>query len=71
MYDESDPYSIERYAQRLIGKTFADVCDEDDRYGHSIIREESAVYNATMESKRQKGGLGTIIEERFFHYPAP
>ena len=70
MYDESDPYSIERYAQRLIGKTFADVCDEDDRYGHSIIREESAVYNATMESKRQKGGLGTIIEERFFHYPA-
>ena len=69
-YDKSDPYSIERYAQKLIGKTFADVCDEDDRYGQSIIREESAVYNAAMESKRQKGGLGTIIEERFFHYPA-
>lgn len=69
-YDKSDPYSIERYAQKLIGKTFADVCKEDDRYGQSIIREESAVYNAAMENKRQKGGLGTIIEERFFHYPA-
>lgn len=69
-YDKSDPYSIERYAQKLIGKTFADVCNEDDQIGQSIIKEESAIYNAAMENKRQKGGLGTIIEERFFHYPA-
>ena len=69
-YDKSNPYSIERYAQKLIGKTFADVCNEDDQIGQSIIKEESAIYNAAMENKRQKGGLGTIIEERFFHYPA-
>ena len=25
-YDETDPISIETYAKRLIGKTFADVC---------------------------------------------
>ena len=29
-YDETDPISIETYAKRLIGKTFADVCRKDD-----------------------------------------
>ena len=29
-YDETDPISIETYAKRLIGKTFADVCKQDD-----------------------------------------
>ena len=29
-YDETDPISIETYAKRLIGKTFADVCRQDD-----------------------------------------
>lgn len=29
-YDETDPLSIETYAKRLIGQTFADVCKQDD-----------------------------------------
>ena len=29
-YDETDPISIETYAKKLVGKTFADVCREDD-----------------------------------------
>ena len=69
-YDKTNPLSIERYAQKLIGKTFQQVCDEDDRSKKKIIRESSAVYNAGQADKKQKGGLGTIIEERFFHYPA-
>ena len=32
-YDETDPISIETYAKRLIGKTFADVCKQDQSYG--------------------------------------
>ena len=33
-YDESNPISIEKYAQRLIGKTFADVCNTlNDKMG--------------------------------------
>lgn len=68
-YDKTNPLSIERYAQRLIGKTFRQVCDEDDRSKWNIIRE-SAVYNASRADKKQKGGLGNLIEERFFHYPA-
>ena len=29
-YDETDPISIETYAKQLIGKTFVDVCKQDD-----------------------------------------
>ena len=29
-YDETNPISIETYGKRLIGKTFQDICDEDD-----------------------------------------
>lgn len=28
-YDKSNPLSIEAYAQRLVGKTFRQVCDDD------------------------------------------
>lgn len=67
-YDETDPLSIEKYAQRLIGKTFANICDEDDMKLISIIKEKPS-YNEDHENKKRKGGLGEIIEERFFHYP--
>lgn len=68
-YDKTNPYSIEKYAQRLIGKTFADVCRIDEKDQFSII-ENNEEYNATVEDRKRKGGLGTLIEERFFHYPA-
>lgn len=66
-YDETDPLSIESYAQKLVGKTFADVCREDDMKNAMVVREESN-YADNHENKKRKGGLGEIIEERFFHY---
>lgn len=66
-YDETNPISIENYAQKLIGKTFADVCNEDDMSQAMVVRETSD-YEARHENKKRKGGLGEIIEERFFHY---
>ena len=38
-YDETDPISIETYAKRLIGKTFADVCKQDDITKTMVVRE--------------------------------
>lgn len=72
-YDETDPISIERYAQGLIGKTFGQVCDEDDKKkGFMLVKEEVAPYGYAQkhENKKRKGGLGEIIEERYFHYAA-
>lgn len=66
-YDEANPISIEKYAQKLIGKTFADVCNEDDLSKSNVVFETSD-YEANHENKKRKGGLGEIIEERFFHY---
>ena len=65
-YDEANPISIEKYAQKLIGKTFADVCNEDDLSKSKVVRE-TGDYEANHENKKRKGGLGEIIEERFFH----
>ena len=68
-YDETDPLSIEAYAKRLIGKTFADVCKDDDMQTAMVVRETSN-YEASHENKKRKGGLGELIEERYFHYQA-
>ncbi len=67
-YDEKSPVSIEKYGQRLIGKTFRQVCEEDDGSEVSIIAESASNYGEEHEDKKRKGGLGEIIEERFFHY---
>ena len=66
-YDETDPVSIETYAKRLIGKTFADVCKQDDITKAMVVREATN-YEVKHENKKRKGGLGELIEERFFHY---
>ena len=66
-YDETDPISIETYAKKLIGKTFADVCREDDITKSTVVREASN-YEVKHANKKRKGGLGELIEERFFHY---
>ena len=67
-YDMKDPISIESYAKRLIGKTFLDIIEEDE----APIDEfnENIAYAVSHEDKKYKGGLGTLIEERFFHYKA-
>lgn len=66
-YDETSPESIESYAHKLIGKTFAEVCKADENNPQKII-EETFEYAIRHEDKKRKGGLGELIEERFFHY---
>jgi DNA mismatch repair protein MutH len=66
-YDETNPISIEKYSQRLIGKTFSDICKEDDMKQSMVVRE-TLNYEVSHENKKRKGGLGEIIEERYFHY---
>ena len=68
-YDETDPKSIEAYGKKLIGMTFQDVCDQDDMKKSNVVRETEA-YEIKHEDKKREGGLGEIIEERYFHYPA-
>lgn len=64
-YNPYDPLSIEKYAKFLIGKTFSDVCEEDTL--NKVITVEDD-YEETHEDKKRKGGLGDLIEERYFHY---
>lgn len=68
-YDETDPRSIESYGEKLIGKTFAEVCKEDDMTQAMVVLE-TIDYEERHENKKRKGGLGELIEERYFHYPA-
>ena len=68
-YDKTDPNSIESYAQKLIGKTFADVINEYDSVIDEV-HESSSAYAISHEDKNYKGGLGTLIEEKYFHYKA-
>lgn len=69
-YDRSDPISIEVYSQKLIGKTFRQIWEEDDARRLMMVREDSTPYGSSevSETKRNKGNLGQIIEEKFFHY---
>jgi len=68
-YDKSNPLSIEKYAQRLLGKTFQQVIDEDEERNPFWLRETSEYGVSEVSAvKRNKGNLGQIIEEKFFHY---
>lgn len=60
-YDRSDPKSIEKYAQGLIGRTFRNVV-ENDTYSVSGVVDDGGF--------NKKGGLGVLLEERYFHYKA-
>lgn len=60
LYDEKDPLSIEAFGQQMIGKTFAEIWQEDCA--------KSEDYAEKHEDKKRKGGLGELIEECFFHY---
>ena len=66
-YDKTDKYSIEEYGQNMVGKTFYDLTVLDDTV---IFHESLADYNVSHENKKRKGGLGELVEERFFHYKA-
>lgn len=69
-YDVTNPQSIEDYASWLVGKSFLDVCKRDAALRMSYVEEELAGYAQSHENKKRKGGLGELIEERFFHYAA-
>ena len=70
-YDKTDPLSIEKFSQKLVGKTFRQVIEEDENYQISVVEESAYEYGSAsdvLEDKKNKGNLGQIIEERFFHY---
>lgn len=68
-YDKTDPSSIEKYAQKLIGKTFQDIIEADEILQARSVNESTYLYQVAQEhNKDNKGNLGQIIEERFFHY---
>ncbi|MCR5335016.1 MAG: hypothetical protein K6E42_00515 [Synergistes sp.] len=61
--------SIEEYSQKMIGKTFREIWEEDEKRQPMFVREPG-YYGSSRVSvvKRNKGNLGDIIEEKFFHY---
>lgn len=69
-YDKTNPKSIEQYAKKLIGKTFNDVLS---RYEHNdgslVVKESTPEYlGQTYGNTARKGGLGNLIEEKYFGY---
>ena len=70
LYDETNPLSIESYAKKLIGKTFNDVIQENEKNLNTLVSEDSSEYAVSHENKKRKGGLGELIEECHFHYKA-
>ncbi len=69
-YDKTDPKSIEEYSQRLIGKTFRDVWRDDEAiYPDNVAFIEAEGKDILLvDNARNKGNLGQLIEEKFFHY---
>ncbi len=69
-YDRSNPLSIEVYSQKMVGKTFREICEEDDARQSLVLRDENTEHGTSDMSvtKRNKGNLGQIVEEKFFHY---
>lgn len=59
--DFSSPESIERYAKQLEGMTFREILDLE--ICPDGVKREYGV-------KRYKGGMGALIEERYFNYKA-
>jgi DNA mismatch repair endonuclease MutH len=64
-YDRTDPKAIEAYAQRLVGKSFRQIINDDSSF---MKTGESYGTSDVSNVKRNKGNLGQIIEECFFHY---
>ena len=69
-YDNTNPESIEHYAQKLIGKTFLSIVDEDSSEYEDLRESEPEIYQGleNKERKNYKGKLGQLVEEKYFHY---
>ena len=70
-YNPLSKESIYEYAKGLKGKTFREICDEDTYFLSEMVQETTEKdYQEAYENKSRKGGLGEIVEERYFHYKA-
>lgn len=68
-YDKTDPISIEAYSRGMIGKTFREIIETNQNMSGGAVNESlDYVPTDISENKRNKGNLGQIIEEQFFHY---
>jgi len=63
-YDDTDPKSIELFASKLIGLTFSDVLH---RQGLALTDGKDEGFYGNVS---RKGGLGNLLEERYFGYKA-
>lgn len=64
-YDETNPISIETYGKRLIGKTFQDICDEDDMPKAAVVRETEN-YEVKHENKKEKADWENLLKNDIF-----
>lgn len=67
LYNAKDPKSIEKYARKLVGHDFKDVLSWNIYAENEEVHEDQEAYYA---NKARKGGLGNLLEERFFAYKA-
>lgn len=63
LYDFKSSKSIYNYSKGLVGKSFKDIYKEDDIY----VKESSESLDDYGNRKR-KGGLGELVEEKYFKY---
>ncbi len=67
-YDRTNPSSIESYSQRMVGKSFRQLMEEDEARGKNLSKVSDFGSADVTKKKLNKGNLGQIIEEKFFHY---
>lgn len=74
VYNPTDPNSILDYAKKMIGKTFYDILEEyEQRKESTTVAEDdkgSIYYAKSHARKNYKGGMGNLVEERYFEYKA-
>lgn len=72
-FDFTNPLDIEKYSQKLLKKTFAQLIAEDvlgtkegewDTHIDEYLEKVKSIYPKTKD----KGDLGKIVEKHFFHY---
>lgn len=61
-YDDSSATSIESYAKMAVGKSFIEIYEgEDSKYDYEA-------FNKTLNSGKNKGSLGQLVEKYYFGY---
>lgn len=70
-YDETNPLSIEKYGQKMIGKTFRFMyknAANPDLLKAKNNTKYNGRYMESHASKNYKGGMGNLVEECYFGY---